>query len=94
MAGAPSGADAALAGVVRGDDRPAVAGLFDRHGGLLFGLAMSMLRDQEDAEMVVVRTFDDICRGAPRFQSGTDVRNWLLARVRAHAISMVRARLR
>ncbi len=93
MAVALSASDAALARIVRRDDQPAASGLFDRHGGLLLGLALCMLRDQEAAEVVVVRTFEDICREPPAFDSADDVRHWLLMTAKAHAIAVVRERV-
>ncbi|HYW32670.1 MAG TPA: hypothetical protein VE869_14320 [Gemmatimonas sp.] len=66
--------------------------MFDRHGGHVFGLAMCMVRDQSDAEMVVVRAFEDVCAQLPPFSSADHVREWRVATVKAHAIAIIRER--
>lgn len=59
---------------------------------MLFGLAMCMLGAQADAEAVVVRVFEDLCRQRTAFDSTDEVRGWLVAAVKTYAIDIVRAR--
>lgn len=51
--------------------------LVDRHGPVLFGLAMVLLGNQADAEDVVQETFAGAFRGLRAFREQSSVKTWL-----------------
>jgi len=66
--------------------------LYDRHGGVLYSLALRILGCEVDAAAVVIDVFAQSWRDAARYQArhGT-VRAWLLALTREHAVRRRRA---
>lgn len=60
----------------RGDDS-AFHELVDRHGGRLFGLAMSLLGNAADAEDVLQETLAAAVRGLGGFRGHASVKTWL-----------------
>lgn len=66
--------------------------LYDRHGGVLYSLALRILGCEVDAAAVVIDVFAQSWRDAARYQArqGT-VRVWLLALTRERAIERRRA---
>lgn len=83
--------DEALVTSVAAGDAEALGELYDRHGGVAYGLAYTMLRDPGDAADVVQEAFVSLWRSATRFDPlRGSVRNWLLAVVRNRCIGLRR----
>ena len=83
---------AALERMARGDHE-ALAELYDRHGRLVFSLALRILRDQSDAEDIVQDVFSQAWRQSSRYEPsrGNPVA-WLLNLTRSRAIDRLRGR--
>ncbi len=84
------GDEALLAAIGRGDEG-AIAALYDRYGGLAYGLAYRILSERGAAEDVVQDAFLSVWRRAASFQPGRgSVRTWLLSIVHHRAIDRLR----
>ncbi len=78
----------------RGDERAATQ-LYDRHGAVLYGLALRIVRDAADAEEAVLETMAQAWRDATRFdEAKASVIAWMTMMTRSRALDMVRARQR
>lgn len=76
---------------IRERDESAVAALYDRYGGLAFGLSFRILNDRNAAEEVVQDAFLSVWRHAVSFEVGRgSVRTWLLSIVHHRAIDRLR----
>lgn len=83
--------DEQLLGLVAGGDEAALGALYDRFGGLAFGLAYRILGERGAAEDVVQEAFLSIWRRAATYQpSRGAARTWLLSIVHHRAIDRVR----
>jgi RNA polymerase sigma-70 factor (ECF subfamily) len=69
--------DRELVKIARRGDQGAFHTLVDRHGPQLFGLAMSLLGNQADAEDVLQETFAGAFRGLRAFREQSSVKTWL-----------------
>ncbi|MES2524527.1 MAG: sigma-70 family RNA polymerase sigma factor [Gemmatimonadota bacterium] len=76
-----------------GGDERAASVLYDRHGAIMFGLAIRMVGETADAEEVVLDAFSQAWRDAARYDTsrGT-VAGWLTTIARTRALDLIRAR--
>lgn len=87
--------DGELLARVAARDDTALGVLYDRHGGLAFGLAYRVLRDRGQAEDVVQEAFLSVWRRAATFDAGKgSARGWLMSIVHNAAIDRRRGRFR
>jgi RNA polymerase sigma factor (sigma-70 family) len=83
--------DAALIEGVARSDQAALAELYDRYGGIAYGLALRVLRDPALAEDAVQEAFLHAWRSAQRFEAGLSQPSaWLLTLVHRRAVDIVR----
>jgi RNA polymerase sigma-70 factor (ECF subfamily) len=84
--------DAALIGRVRQKDEEALAALYDRHAGMMYGMLLRILKDSGAAEEAIQDLFWEVWRRAEQFDErrGTPLA-WLLVMGRSRALSRLRA---
>ncbi len=86
-------ADAEVLRAIQRGDQEAVAVLYDRYGGIAYGLAFRITNDGTLAEDVVQEAFLSVWRQAARFDPDRGyVRSWLLTIVHHKAVDCVRRR--
>ena len=74
-------------------DHDALAEVYDRHGRVVYSLALRIVRDQRDAEEVVQDVFAQAWRQSGRYSAGRgSVIAWLMTLTRSRAIDRVRGR--
>ncbi len=84
--------DARLVDAMSRGDRDALAALYDRHSGLMYGVARRMLRDPQAAEDVVQDVVLEAWRRASTYSSARgSVRTWLMMRLRSRALDRIRS---
>jgi RNA polymerase sigma-70 factor (ECF subfamily) len=88
-------ADEALIARVAEGDRGALSALYQRHSGLLFSVALKILRSGGEAEDALHDTFLEAWqRAGDHQQARGTVRTWLLLRLRSRCLDRLRARER
>jgi len=81
--------DAALVAKMASGDRDALATLYERHSGILLGLAMRIVRDRREAEDLLHDVFLEAWRSAKDFDPKRGrVRTWLAIRMRSRALDL------
>lgn len=81
--------DAALVVAMAGGDRSALARLYERHAGLLLGLALRIVRERREAEDLLHDVFLEAWRSAKAFDPKRGrVRTWLAIRMRSRALDL------
>jgi RNA polymerase sigma-70 factor, ECF subfamily len=81
--------DAQLVAAMAGGDRGALAELYERHAGILLGLAMRIVRDRREAEDLLHDVFLEAWRSAKDFDPKRGrVRTWLAIRMRSRALDL------
>src|SRR5262245_9832228 len=76
------------------DDPSALGPLYDRHGRLVYGLAVAILRDQQEAEDLTQEVFLMLCSSTTYDVSRGSVGAFLTTLVRSRAIDRLRRRSR
>jgi RNA polymerase sigma-70 factor (ECF subfamily) len=83
--------DEALLSLVASSDERALAELYDRFGGVSYGLALRILRDEALAQDAVQEAFLGVWRTADRFLAErAGARTWILTLVHRRAVDLVR----
>jgi RNA polymerase sigma-70 factor (ECF subfamily) len=78
--------------VARGDEA-ALEHLYDKYSAALYGVAYRISGERSDAEEIVLDSFTQAWRDAPRFQSARgSVIAWLTMICRSRALDLIRAR--
>ena len=95
MAGDPAdeaAIDAALVARMATGDADALARLYERHSGLLLGLAVRIVRDRPSAEDLLHDVFLEAWRAAKHFDPVRGrVRTWLAIRMRSRALDLLKS---
>jgi RNA polymerase sigma-70 factor (ECF subfamily) len=78
---------------VRGKNQHAMAGVFDRYGGMVYSVALRVLKDPEQAEDVMQEIFFQLWRKPDAFVRGRgSLGGWLMVVARNRAIDKIRRR--
>ena len=81
--------DEVLVAAMAAGDRAALATLYERHGSLLLGLALRIVRDKREAEDLLHDVFLEAWRTAKDFDPKRGrVRTWLAIRMRSRALDL------
>lgn len=81
--------DAALVAQMAAGDRGALSRLYERHGAILLGLAMRIVRERREAEDLLHDVFLEVWRHAKDFDPKRGrVRTWLAIRMRSRALDL------
>ena len=85
--------DADLVHQIADGDEQALTDLYDRHGALIFSVALHIVRDRQQAEEVTLDVFHVVWNQALRYvASSGSVTGWMIAITRHRAIDVLRAR--
>jgi RNA polymerase sigma-70 factor, ECF subfamily len=88
-------ADSDLVARAAGGDERAIGALYDRYGGVVYAVAYRIVGGRADAEEVVIETFAQAWREAPKFDAARgSAAGWLTMIARSRALDLVRARSR
>ena len=91
--GAPATADYVLVERMARRDERALGELYDRHGGLVYSLALAIVGERADADEVVADALAQAWRTAQDFDPGRgSVGAWLTTITRTRALDLLRAR--
>jgi RNA polymerase sigma-70 factor (ECF subfamily) len=83
--------DEGLLSLIASSDEAALAELYDRFGGVAYGLALKILRDETLAQDAVQEAFLGVWRTADRFLAErAAARTWVLTLVHRRAVDLVR----
>src|SRR5205814_7419511 len=83
--------DEAVLSLVASSDDNALAELYDRFGGIAYGLALRILRDESLAQDAVQEAFLGVWRTADRFLAErASASTWILTLVHRRAVDLVR----
>jgi RNA polymerase sigma factor (sigma-70 family) len=83
--------DGALLSLIASSDEAALAELYDRFGGVAYGLALRILRDEALAQDAVQEAFLAVWRTADRFLAErARASTWVLTLVHRRAVDLVR----
>jgi len=81
------GVDIALMGRLAAGDQQALAGLYDRHGGVLLGVGVRIVGSRAEAEDVLHDVFVEVWKRAADFDASRgSVRTWLAMRMRSRCL--------
>ncbi|MEJ7599163.1 MAG: sigma-70 family RNA polymerase sigma factor [Kofleriaceae bacterium] len=81
--------DAALVAAMAAGDRSAMATLYERHAGVLLGLAMRIVKNRREAEDLLHDVFLEAWRSAKDFDPKRGrARTWLAIRMRSRALDL------
>ena len=81
--------DARLVAAMAEGDRNALAALYERHSGVLLGLALRIVRDRREAEDLLHDVLLEAWRAAKDFDPNRGrVRTWLAIRMRSRALDL------
>jgi RNA polymerase sigma-70 factor (ECF subfamily) len=81
--------DVELVRAVAGGDRAALAVLYDRYSGIMFALAVRIVRERREAEDLLHDVFLEVWRTAKDYDPERGrVRTWLAIRMRSRAIDL------
>lgn len=81
--------DAALVAAMAAGDRAALASLYERHAGVLLGLALRIVKNRLEAEDLLHDVFLEAWRAAKDFDPKRGrVRTWLAVRMRSRALDL------
>lgn len=84
--------DAALVAAMAEGDSAAMAKLYERHAGVLLGLAMRIVRERREAEDLLHDVFLEAWRHAGDYDPRRgSVKTWLLLRMRSRCLDRVRS---
>lgn len=84
--------DADLVAALITDPRGALAALYDRHAGLVYGLALKILASTTDAEDLTQEVFVALARSSTYDPARGSLPAYLVTYTRSHAIDRLRAR--
>ena len=78
---------------VRGKDQQAMAVVFDRYGGMVYSVALRVLKDPEQAEDVMQEILFQLWKKPDAFVQGRgSLGGWLMVLARNRAIDLIRRR--
>ncbi|MGE0785547.1 MAG: sigma-70 family RNA polymerase sigma factor [Sandaracinaceae bacterium] len=73
-------------------DRDALASLYDRHSGALFGLGIKLLRDRGEAQELLHDVFLEAWKRAGDYDpSRGSVKTWLMLRMRSRCLDRIKS---